>query len=92
MPGIRVRAAILALLLPILAPPAVRADLPPLIPREVILSGWDRGGLQLSPDGTRLSWLAGDSQLPANIWVEALGSGEPRRVTANDRQGILEYQ
>jgi dipeptidyl aminopeptidase/acylaminoacyl peptidase len=74
--------------------PAARADLPPLIPREVMLAGEDLGSIQLSPDGSRLSWLAGTDSSPApNIWVmEFLRGGEPVPVTRDTLRGINDYK
>jgi len=74
------------------APLPASAELPPLIPREVMLSGWDLGELELSPDGTRLAWLTADDQYPSNIWMTTIGSGEPRRITSNKTQGIYDYR
>jgi dipeptidyl aminopeptidase/acylaminoacyl peptidase len=84
--------ALLLVALALPAPRAAAAALPPLIPREVLLSAWNMEGLELSPDGTRLAWLAGDEPFPANIWMMTIGSGEPRRVTSNRTQGIQDYQ
>jgi dipeptidyl aminopeptidase/acylaminoacyl peptidase len=75
----------------LISPSLARAELPPLIPREAIFAGQDRQGIQLSPDGTRLSWLAGTSDSPSNIWVKTLGASDARVVTRDTLQGIQEY-
>jgi hypothetical protein len=38
----------------------VRADLPPLVPREVVFGPSDRANPALSPDGKHLAWLGRD--------------------------------
>ena len=40
--------------------PAVPAELPPLIPREVFFGNPDKASPQISPGGKRLAYLAAD--------------------------------
>ena len=61
--------------------PAEGSSLPPLIPREVLFGNPEIVGVDLSPDGTRISYLA-PYQGVLNLWVRDLaGSEEPRLLT-----------
>jgi len=64
--------------------------LPPLIPREVLFGNPERASAQLSPDGTRLTWLAPlDGVL--NVWLaDAAGAGA-RPVTRDTDRGVRFY-
>jgi hypothetical protein len=63
------------------------ADLPPLIPREVLLGNPDKASPRISPDGKRLAYLAPvDGVL--NVWVRTLGEEDDRAVTADAKRGI----
>ena len=66
-------------------------ELPPLIPREVLVGSNVRGRTRLSPDGTRLSWLAPDSRGVVNVWVETIGKSDARAVTKEPRRPVHEY-
>ena len=64
----------------------------PLIPRDVLFGNPDRVSPQISPDGTRMAWLAPvDGVL--NVWVADVGapegSGSP--VTEDRDRGIRSY-
>ncbi len=67
-----------------------RTDVP-LIPREVLFGNPDRSGVQISPDGSMLSYLAPvDGVL--NVWVAPVD--EPRRgrpVTSDEDRGVRIY-
>jgi len=67
------------------------ANPPPLIPREVLFGNPERTRPSISPDGTRLAWLAPDEQNVLQVWIQPLGKTEPRKVTADRRRGIHEY-
>ena len=61
--------------------PAEGSSLPPLIPREVLFGNPEIVGVDLSPDGTRISYLA-PYQGVLNLWVRDLaGSEQPRLLT-----------
>ena len=63
------------------------ADLPPLIPREVLLGNPDKASPRISPDGKRLAYLAPvDGVL--NVWVRTLGEEDDRAVTGDTKRGI----
>ncbi|MGD2134555.1 MAG: S9 family peptidase [Gemmatimonadales bacterium] len=64
--------------------------LPPLIPRTILFGNPERADPQLSPDGTRLSYLAPlDGVL--NIWVGRVGEDEFRPVTHDGDRGVRVY-
>ncbi len=61
-----------------------------LIPREVIFGNPDRALAQISPDGTRLSYVAPvDGVL--NVWVGNTGEDNFRPVTHDTDRGIRDY-
>lgn len=63
----------------------------PLIPRAVIFGSPDKAGPQLSPDGTRLAFLAPvDGVL--NVWIgPADDPGAAKPVTRDTGSGVLQY-
>ncbi len=79
-------AAALALVLG--APRAVAQTDVPLIPREVLFGNPTKAGPQISPDGTRLAFLAPvDGVL--NVWVGPIGDpGRAKPVTQDIDRGI----
>lgn len=64
------------------------ADLPPLIPREVLFGNPERTSPRLSPDGLRLAWLAPDTNNVLQVWVKTIGKDDDRIVTADKKRGI----
>ena len=70
---------------------ASAAALPPLsegmIPREVLLGNPERSSPQLSPDGTKLAYLAPDKGV-LNVWVRKVGQADDQVVTADKKRGI----
>lgn len=63
----------------------------PLIPREVLYGNPDRAGVQVSPDGTMLSWLAPRDGV-LNVFVAPLDDpAAARPVTDDTRRGIRSY-
>jgi len=79
-----------------LAPPLVRsagATTPPgIVPRRVFFENADRSGLNISPNGTKLSWIAPLDGIP-NVWVapiETIGDAKP--VTRATDRAVLGYQ
>ena len=76
--------ALLALALPTTA----GAELPDLIPIETLFGNPTQTQARLSPDGTRLSYLAPSEDGVMNVWVRPLEGGEAKRVTADDHRGL----
>ena len=71
----------LLLTTPLQASHAIAAEPPPLIPRDVLFGNPEISGLDLSPDGTRLVYLAPFKGV-LNLWVRDLdGQRPPRRLT-----------
>src|SRR5438876_10582055 len=67
------------------------ADLPPLIPREVLFGNPERAAPQLSPDGKRLAWLAPDKKNVLQVWVKTIGKDDDKIITADKKRGIRQY-
>ncbi len=78
------------LLLPLLAFCAlnIRAELPPLIPREVLFGNPKRLHPEISPDGRALAWLAANKSGVPNVWVSAIDGSNARSVTNETRRPI----
>ena len=75
----------------VLAAAQLFADLPPLIPRDVLFGNPERAAPQLSPDGKRLAWLAPDKKNVLQVWVKTLGKDDDKAVTADKKRGIRNY-
>src|SRR5262249_8689659 len=70
-----------------LAPVApVRAELPPLIPRRVLFGDAARDWPQISPDGSRLAYLAPAKDGVVSVWVRTLGNADDR-VASGEAKG-----
>ncbi|MFR9728392.1 alpha/beta fold hydrolase [Saccharopolyspora sp. MS10] len=66
--------------------------LPELIPVEDLLRPPERAGASISPDGTRLAFLA-PWKNRLNVWIEDLEPGaEPRCVTADEVRTVQDYR
>ena len=66
------------------------SGLPPLIPRTVIFGNPERADPQISPDGSRLAYLAPlDGVL--NVWVSAMGEEDAEPVTRDTDRGVRIY-
>ena len=73
------------------AAPSARADLPPLIPRDVLFGNPERTGPQVSPDGKYLAYLRPDDKNVLQVWVRTVGKDDDRSVTADPKRGIRQY-
>jgi dipeptidyl aminopeptidase/acylaminoacyl peptidase len=63
----------------------------PLIPRQVLFGNPERISPRISPDGTRLAWLAPDRGV-LNVWVAPVGRIEEATAVTEDRdRGIREF-
>ena len=67
---------------------AAFAELPPLIPREVLLGNPVKASPRISPDGTRLSYLAPSDKGVLNVWVRTIGKTDDIQVTNDTHRGI----
>ena len=76
----------------LLAAPAPAQNMVPLIPREVLFGHPDRISPKLSPDGTRLSFLAPVDGV-INVWEGPIGHPDQARAVTHDTgHGIRIYQ
>jgi len=78
-------------LLALSAAPLARAELPPLIPRDVLFGNPERTSPRLSPDGTRLAWVAPDKKNVQQVWVKTIGKDDDKIITADKKRGIRQY-
>ena len=65
--------------------------MPPLIPRVVLLGNPERSQPALSPEGTRIAYLAPNESDALQIWVRTLGKSDDRCVSA-ERRSIENYE
>src|SRR5580693_6846189 len=70
---------------------SAHAQLPPLIPREILFGNPERTSPALSPDGRRLAWLAPDTNNVLQVWVKTVDKDDDRIVTADKKRGIRRY-
>ena len=63
----------------LLVSPVVRAELPPLIPRELLFGSPtnSKTSARISPNGKYLAYLAPDNQV-LNVWVRSIGKQDDR--------------
>jgi dipeptidyl aminopeptidase/acylaminoacyl peptidase len=66
------------------------AGLSPLIPREVMFANPAQTDPKVSPDGSRLSWLAPDQHNALNVWTSGLDGANPRCLT-NEKGDPIEW-
>jgi dipeptidyl aminopeptidase/acylaminoacyl peptidase len=71
---------------------SAQAELPPLIPREILFGNPTRTDPRISPDASQLSWLAPDKNNVLNIWVSAIDGTNPHPVTNETDHPIQYYQ
>ena len=70
---------------------AAQAELPPLIPRDLLFGNPERTSPALSPDGARLAWLAPDTNNVLQVWVKTVSKEDDKIVTADKKRGIRQY-
>ncbi|MFQ5723621.1 MAG: S9 family peptidase [Terriglobia bacterium] len=58
-----------------------------MIPRDLLLGNPTRASAQVSPDGTKLAYLAPDQGV-LNVWVRTVGEEDDRVVTSDKKRGI----
>jgi dipeptidyl aminopeptidase/acylaminoacyl peptidase len=67
------------------------AQLPALIPRDVLFGNPERTSPQLSPDGKYLAYLAPDEKDVLQVWLRTVGQQDDRIITADKKRGIHLY-
>ena len=70
---------------------AAQAELPPLIPREILFGNPVRSHPQISPDGTQIAWLAPDKSGVLNVWASAIDGSNPHPITNEAHRPIGWY-
>ncbi|HSA34316.1 MAG TPA: S9 family peptidase [bacterium] len=65
--------------------------LPPLVPREVLFGNPVKAAVRISPDGTRLSYIAPSDKNVLNVWVRTIGQNDDKMVTKDEYRGIRSY-
>ncbi|MFH2008495.1 MAG: S9 family peptidase [bacterium] len=70
--------------------PEPRLADPDLIPRRVIFGNPKKTSLRISPDGTRVSYLAPVNGV-LNVWVQTIGGNDATAVTRDRYRGIRSY-
>jgi dipeptidyl aminopeptidase/acylaminoacyl peptidase len=70
--------------------PSPPAEPVPLVPREVLFGNPERMSPRISPDGSRLAWIAPDEGV-LNVWVTPVGSWQAKAVTSDRDRGIRSY-
>jgi dipeptidyl aminopeptidase/acylaminoacyl peptidase len=75
-----------------LAAPAL-ADLPPLIPREVLFGNPEKAGPQISPDGKFIAYLRPDDKNVLQVWVYPTDkkADDAVAVTQDPKRGIRQF-
>ena len=68
----------------------IAAAEPDLIPRAVFFGNPDRAGVQISPDGARISYLAASDGV-LNVWVQTIGAQDAKAVTHSTQRPIRNY-
>jgi dipeptidyl aminopeptidase/acylaminoacyl peptidase len=70
---------------------AAQAEMPPLIPREILFGNPVRSHPQISPDGEQLAWLAPDKNGVVNVWIGSIDRTKERAVTNESHRPIEWY-
>jgi dipeptidyl aminopeptidase/acylaminoacyl peptidase len=67
------------------------AELPPLIPRDILFGNPERINAQISPDGQYLTYVAPDEKDVQQIWIRTIGQEDDKVLTADKKRGIRRY-
>ena len=70
---------------------SAQAELPPLIPREILFGNPVRSHPQISPDGEQFAWLAPDKNGVVNVWIGSIDRTKERAVTNETHRPIEWY-
>lgn len=65
-------------------------NLTTLIPREILFGEPEKRSPQISPDGTRIAYLAPENGV-LNVWVRTVGKDDDKPVTQEKKRGIRDY-
>lgn len=67
------------------------AELPLLIPRDILFGNPEKSYPQISPDGKYLAYLAPDKKEVMQLWIRTMGQSDDRMITADKKRGIHRY-
>src|SRR5262245_19580414 len=73
------------------APMSSQAELPPLIPRDVLFGNPEKFSPKLSPDGARLAWIAPNPKNVLQVWVKTIGKDDDKVMTNDPKRGIRQF-
>ncbi len=63
-----------------------------VIPRTLLFGNPEKTSAQLSPDGTKIAFLAPDKNNVLNVWVrDVVNSGKEMQITKDARRGIRQF-
>ncbi|MFB2835482.1 alpha/beta fold hydrolase [Floridanema evergladense] len=65
-----------------------QANLPPLIPREILFGNPEKTSPRLSPDGKYLAYIAPDENNILQVWLRSIGQEDDQIITADKKRGI----
>ncbi len=74
-----------------ISPALASAELPPLIPRDVLFGNPDKAGPQISPDGKHIAYLAPDDRNVLQVWVRPVDKADAKKITSDEKRGIRQY-
>lgn len=90
-PLLRGFAGAAAVVVQLATPGHLSAELPAVIPRDVLFGNPERSQPRLSPDGQRLAWTAPDKKNVLQVWVKTVGKDDDKMMTADKKRGIRQY-
>jgi dipeptidyl aminopeptidase/acylaminoacyl peptidase len=67
------------------------AELPALIPREILFGNPERSHPEISPDGAQLAWLAPDKNGVLNVWAGSIDGANAHLITNETHRPIQWY-
>ncbi|MEW6363226.1 MAG: S9 family peptidase [Acidobacteriota bacterium] len=79
----------LGLALVVAAGTPAAADLPPLIPRDVLFGNPVKDVPCISPHGSLLAYLAPSKEGVLNVWIKTIGRDDDRMVTEDRGSGVV---
>lgn len=74
-----------------LSPLTAVAEMPPLIPRQVLFDNPERSTPRLSPDGRHLSWLAPDRNGVMQVWAQTVRRPDAKALTSDPKRGVRRH-
>ncbi|HEY3416434.1 MAG TPA: hypothetical protein VGM23_06075, partial [Armatimonadota bacterium] len=68
------------------------AELPALIPREVLFCEPDRYEVQVSPDGKSIVYLGRDAKNMSQLWLQKIGSDKTQQLTKFTQSRVADFE